>query len=115
MRTINDVLQHSSARLTQHLGLSIATLASPLAVLIFRIESGFNKTCVADITVTSADKAIDGAACVGRRSPLSLDERAAIPSPPRLIDPVVDRALTVNGVVTQWERVSSSSKSHLRT
>ncbi|WP_416052951.1 type VI secretion system Vgr family protein [Cupriavidus basilensis] len=108
MRTLNDVLQHPSARLTQHLGLAIATLASPLDVLEFRIEEGFNETYVADITVTSIDKTIDGAACVGRRSTLTIDERAAIPSLPGLADPVINPARTVNGVVTQWERVSTS-------
>lgn len=107
MQTIHDVLQHPSARLTQHLGLSIATLASPLDVLEFRLEEGFNETYVADITVTSIDKAIDGAVCVGRPSILTIDERVSIPSLPGLAEPVVNPARTVNGVVTQWDRVGT--------
>jgi type VI secretion system secreted protein VgrG len=108
MLTIKDVLQHPSARLTQHFSLSIATLASPLEVLQFRLNEGFNETYVADITVTSVDKAIDGAACVGRRSTFTIDERAAIPSVPGLVETVVEPVRIVNGVVTQWERVTTS-------
>ncbi|WP_429324123.1 type VI secretion system Vgr family protein [Paraburkholderia sp. GAS348] len=108
MRTINDVLQHPGARLTQHLRLSIATFDPRLDVLEFRLEEAFNETYVADLTVTSVEKSIDGASCVGRRSTFTIDERAAIPSLPGLLDPVVNPARTVNGVVTQWERVNTS-------
>ncbi|MEZ0601033.1 type VI secretion system Vgr family protein [Paraburkholderia sp. IW21] len=108
MRTIHDVLQHPGARLTQHLGLSVATLDRVLDVLDFRIEEELNEAYVVDVTVTSADLAIDGAACVGRRATFTIDERAAIPSLPALVDPVVEPARTVNGIVTQWERIKTS-------
>jgi type VI secretion system secreted protein VgrG len=108
MGTIKDILQHPSARLTQHLALSIGTVNAPLDVYEFRLEEAFNKTYVANVTVTSTDKAIDGAACVGRRATFIIDERAAIPSLPGLTEPVVNPARTVNGVVTQWKRVSTS-------
>ncbi|CAE6736190.1 hypothetical protein R70006_02351 [Paraburkholderia domus] len=107
-RSINDVLQHPSARLSQHLGFSIPTLDRFLDVLEFRLVEEFNEIYSADITVTSIDKEIDGAACVGRRASFTIDERAAIPSLPGLVDPVVEPARTVNGIVTQWERVMTS-------
>jgi type VI secretion system secreted protein VgrG len=63
---------------------------------------------VADITVTSIDKEIDGAACIGRRTTFTIEKRAAIPSLPGLYEPVVHPARTINGVVTQWERIGAS-------
>lgn len=106
--TINDVLQHPSARLTQHFGFSIATLDQFLDVLEFRLVEEFNELYTADITVTSVDQEIDGAACVGRRATFTIDERAAIPSVPGLVDPVLSPARTINGIVTQWERVRTN-------
>ncbi len=108
MGTIKDVLQYPSARLTQHLLLSIGTVNSPLDVLEFRLEQALNETYIADITLTSTDKEIDGAACVGRRATFMVEEKAAIPSAPGLVVPVVEPALLVHGVVTQWERVKAS-------
>ncbi|GAB3629585.1 Actin cross-linking toxin VgrG1 [Pandoraea terrae] len=108
MQTLQDVLQYPSARLTQHLRLSIGTLDTPIDVLSFRLEEGFNETYVADITVTSINKAIDAAACVGRRATFAIDEEAAVPSMPGLVTPVVEPARIVHGVVTQWERVKAS-------
>ena len=108
MGTIKDVLQHPSARLTQHLRLSIGTVDSPLDVLEFRLAQAFNQTYIADITLTSTDKAIDGAACVGRRATFMVEEKAAVPSVPGLVTPVVEPALLVHGVVTQWERVKAN-------
>ncbi len=107
-RTISDILQYPSARLSQHLGFSIPTLDRFLDVLEFRLVEEFNEIYTADITVTSVDQEIDGAACVGRRATFTIDERAAIPSLPGLVDPVVSPARTVNGIVTQWERVGTS-------
>jgi type VI secretion system secreted protein VgrG len=108
MGSINDVLQHPSAQLTQHLSLSIGTVNAPFDVLNARLEEGFNETYAADITVTSSEMAIDGAACVGRRATFTIDEEAAIPSIPGLVAPVVVPAKIVHGVVTQWERVKAS-------
>jgi type VI secretion system secreted protein VgrG len=105
MGTIKDVLQHPSARLTQHLRLSIGTINSPLDVLEFRLEQELSETHCADITLTSTDQAIDGAACVGRRATFTVEEKASIPSAPGLVAPVIEPALTLHGVVTQWERV----------
>ena len=105
MGTIKDVLQHPSARLTQHLRLSIGTVNSPLDVLEFRLEQELNETYRAGITLTSTDQAIDGAACVGRRATFTVEEKAAIPSVPGLVAPVIEPGIIVHGVVTQWERV----------
>jgi len=71
---IKDVLQHRRARLTQHLRLSVGTVNSPLDVLEFRLEQAFNETYVADITVASTDKPIDGAGCVRRRASFMVEE-----------------------------------------
>ena len=109
MGTIKDVLQHPSARLTQHLRLSIGTINSPLDVLEFRLEQELSETHCADITLTSTDQAIDGAACVGRRATFTVEEKASIPSAPGLVAPVIEPALTLHGVVTQWERVRTGT------
>ena len=108
MGTIKDVLRHPSARLTQHLRLSIGTVSSPLDVVEFEVRQAFNETYTADITLTSTDKAIDGAACVGRRATFTVEERAAIPSLPGLTKPVVEPGFLLHGVITRWERQKTS-------
>lgn len=53
MPTMDNVLQHPEARLPQHPGLSIATLASPPDALEFRLQDALDDTRVAEVTVTS--------------------------------------------------------------
>lgn len=108
MRTIQDVLKHRSAIVTQPLHLEIATLASPLSVFEFTLTEAMNTPFLADITVTSLDKHIDGAACVGRPATFTIDEHASVPSVPGLIDPVLHTARTVHGIVTQWTRIKTT-------
>lgn len=108
MRTIQDVLKHPSAIATQSLHLEIATLASPLSVFEFTLTEAMNTPFLADITVTSADKHIEGAACVGRPAIFMIDEHASVPSLPGLIDPVLHTARTVHGIVTQWTRIKTT-------
>lgn len=108
MRTIQDVLEHPSAIVTQSLHLEIATLASPLSVFEFTLTEAMNTPFLADITVTSPDKHVDGAACVGRPAIFMIDEHASVPSLPGLIDPVLDTARTVHGIVTRWTRLKTT-------
>ena len=108
MRTIQDVLKHPSAIATQSLHLEIATLVSPLSVFEFTLTEAMNTPFLADITVTSPDKHIEGAACVGRPAIFMIDEHASVPSLPGLIDPVLHTARTVHGIVTQWTRIKTT-------
>ena len=108
MQTIQDVLKHPSGIVTQSLHLEIATLASALSVFEFTLTEEMNRPFLADITVTSADKHIEGAACVGRPAIFMIDEHASVPSLPGLIDPVRHTARTVHGIVTQWTRIKTT-------
>ncbi|RQS08718.1 type VI secretion system tip protein VgrG [Burkholderia sp. Bp9002] len=108
MRTIHDVLKHPSAVVTQPLHLEIATLNAPISVFSFVLSEEMNTPFLADITVTSRDKQIDGAAVVGRPAIFTLEECASVPSMPGLIDPVQHAARTVHGVVTRWTRIRAS-------
>ncbi len=108
MQTIQDVLKHPSAILTQPLHLEIATLQSPISVFSFVLTEEMNTPFVADITVTSTDKHIDGAAVVGRPAIFTIEEHASIPSVPGLTEPVQHAARTVHGIVTQWTRIKTS-------
>ena len=108
MRTIQDVLKCPSAIVTQPFYLDIATLASPVSVLSFVLTEEMNATFVADITVTSTDKHIDGAAVVGRPAIFTIEEHASVPSMPGLVEPVQQAARTVHGIVTQWTRIKTS-------
>lgn len=102
MQTIQDVLKHPNAIVTQSLHLEIATLASALSMIEFTLTEAMNTPFLADITVTSTDKHIEGAACIGRPAIFMIDEHASVPSLPGLIDPVRHTARTVHGIVTQW-------------
>jgi type VI secretion system secreted protein VgrG len=108
MQTIHDVLKHRSAIVTQPLHLEIATLPSPISVLSFVLTEEMNRPFVADITVTSSDKHIDGAAVVGRPAVFTIEEHASVPSMHGLINPVQHAARTVHGIVMQWTRVKTS-------
>ncbi|MGU7770652.1 type VI secretion system Vgr family protein [Burkholderia sp. MR1-5-21] len=108
MRTIQDVLKHPSAIVTQPLHLEIATVASPLSVYEFTLTEEMNMPFLADITVTSPDKHVDGAACVGRPAIFTIDEYASVPSLPGVIEPVLHTARTVHGIVTQWTRIKTT-------
>ncbi|WP_126225531.1 type VI secretion system Vgr family protein [Burkholderia ambifaria] len=108
MRTIQDVLEHPSAIVTQPFHLEIATLQSPVSVLSLSLSEEMNAPFLADVVVTSTDKHIDGAAVVGRPAVFTVEEHASVPSMPRLIEPVVHEARTVHGVVTQWTRVKTT-------
>ncbi|KDB09149.1 hypothetical protein LIG30_1761, partial [Burkholderia sp. lig30] len=100
MRTIQDVLQHRSAIVTQPFHLEIATLQSPVSVFSFVLNEAMNTPFLADITATSPDKRIDGAAVVGRPAIFTIEEYASVPSMPGLIEPVRHAARTVHGIVT---------------
>lgn len=67
-----------------------------------------NAPFVADITVTSKDKHIDGAAVVGRPAIFTIEEHASVPSLSELINPFQRAARTVHGIVTQWTRIKTS-------
>jgi len=108
MRTIQDVLQHRSAIVTQPFHLEIATLQSPVSVFSFVLNEEMNTPFLADITATSPDKRIDGAAVVGRPAIFTIEEYASVPSMPGLIEPVRHAARTVHGIVTNWTRVRTS-------
>lgn len=108
MRTIQDVLEHPSAIVTQPLQLEIATLQSPLSVFSFVLTEEMNRPFLADITVTSSDKRIDGAAVVGRPAIFTIEEHASIPSMRGVIEPVQHAARTVHGIVTQWTRIKTT-------
>ncbi|HDR9176131.1 TPA: type VI secretion system tip protein VgrG [Burkholderia vietnamiensis] len=108
MQTIQDVLAHPSAIVTQPLHLEIATLQSPVSVFSFVLTEEMNAPFVADITVTSKDKHIDGAAVVGRPAIFTIEEHASVPSLSELINPVQRAARTVHGIVTQWTRIKTS-------
>ncbi|CAG9211738.1 hypothetical protein BVI2075_530037 [Burkholderia vietnamiensis] len=97
MQTIQDVLAHPSAIVTQPLHLEIATLQSPVSVFSFVLTEEMNAPFVADITVTSKDKHIDGAAVVGRPAIFTIEEHASVPSLSELINPVQRAARTVHG------------------
>ncbi|MET3823130.1 uncharacterized protein involved in type VI secretion and phage assembly [Burkholderia ambifaria] len=108
MLTIQDVLKHPGSVVTQPLHLEIATLDAPISVLSFVLTEQMNTPFLADITVTSVDKRIDGAAIVGRPAIFTIEEHATVPSMAGMIDPVRHAARTVHGVVTQWTRVETS-------
>ncbi|MCO1351388.1 type VI secretion system tip protein VgrG [Burkholderia vietnamiensis] len=108
MQTIQDVLAHPSAIVTQPLHLEIATLQSPVSVFSFVLTEEMNAPFVTDITVTSKDKHIDGAAVVGRPAIFTIEEHASVPSLSELINPVQRAARTVHGIVTQWTRIKTS-------
>ncbi|MBR8082360.1 type VI secretion system tip protein VgrG [Burkholderia vietnamiensis] len=108
MQTIQDVLAHPSAIVTQPLHLEIATLQSPVSVFSFVLTEEMNAPFVADVTVTSKDKHIDGAAVVGRPAIFTIEEHVSVPSLSELIDPIQRAARTVHGVVTQWTRIRTS-------
>lgn len=108
MQTIQDVLAHPSAIVTQPLHLEIATLQSPVSVFSFVLTEEMNAPFVADITVTSKDKHIDGAAVVGRPAIFTIEEHASVPSLSELINPFQRAARTVHGIVTQWMRIKTS-------
>ncbi|MBH9643805.1 type VI secretion system Vgr family protein [Burkholderia vietnamiensis] len=108
MQTIQDVLAHPSAIVTQPLHLEIATLQSPVSVFSFVLTEEMNAPFVADITVTSKDKHIDGAAVVGRPAIFTIEEHASVPSLSELINPFQRAARTVHGIVTQWTRIKTS-------
>lgn len=108
MQTIQDVLAHPSAIVTQPLHLEIATLQSPVSVFSFVLTEEMNAPFVADITVTSKDKHIDGAAVVGRPAIFTIEEHASVPSLSELINPFQRAARTVHGIVTQWTRIRTS-------
>ncbi|SCZ37838.1 MULTISPECIES: type VI secretion system Vgr family protein [Burkholderia] len=108
MQTIQDVLAHPSAIVTQPLHLEIATLQSPVSVFSFVLTEEMNAPFVADITVTSKDKHIDGAAVVGCPAIFTIEEHASVPSLSELINPFQRAARTVHGIVTQWTRIKTS-------
>lgn len=108
MRTIQDVLKCPSAIVTQPFYVDIATLASPVSVLSFVLTEEMNAPFVANITVTSNDKHIDGTAVVGRPAVFTIEEHACVPSMPGLVEPVQQAARTVHGIVTQWTRIKTS-------
>ncbi|KVF66141.1 type VI secretion system Vgr family protein [Burkholderia vietnamiensis] len=108
MQTIQDVLAHPSAIVTQPLHLEIATLQSPVSVFSFVLTEEMNAPFVADVTVTSKDKHIDGAAVVGRPAIFTIEEHASVPSLSELINPFQRAARTVHGIVTQWTRIKTS-------
>ncbi|OXI17418.1 type VI secretion system Vgr family protein [Burkholderia sp. AU15512] len=108
MPTIQDVLKHPGSVVTQPLRLEIATLDAPISVVSFVLTEEMNTRFLADITVTSKDKRIDGAAIVGRPAIFTIEEHASVPSMAGMIAPVQHAARTVHGVVTQWTRVNAS-------
>ncbi|WP_175766324.1 type VI secretion system Vgr family protein [Burkholderia ambifaria] len=108
MLTIQDVLKHPRSVVTQPLHLEIATLDAPISVVSFVLTEQMNTPFLADITVTSTDKRIDGASIVGRPAIFTIEEHATVPSMAGMIDPVRHAARTVHGVVTQWTRVKTS-------
>ncbi|MDR0243581.1 MAG: type VI secretion system tip protein VgrG [Burkholderia sp.] len=108
MQTIQDVLTHPSAIVTQPLHLEIATLQSPVSVFSFVLTEEMNTPFVAEITVTSKDKHIDGAAVVGHPAIFTIEEHASVPSLSELINPFQHAARTVHGIVTQWTRINTS-------
>jgi len=105
---IRQFLAFPQATITQRFYVRVATLASPLSVLDFELEEGFNQTYRADITVTSVNPAIAGAACVGRRATFTIEAHASLPAFPGLLDPASEPIRTVHGVVTQWELLKTS-------
>ncbi len=108
MQTIQDILQYPGARLRQRFELTIGTVKSHLSVVSFELEEALNETYRLDLVATSADQAIDGAACVGRRAKFTIVEDGSVPSMPRVVDPVTHPARLVHGVVTRWERKKAS-------
>jgi type VI secretion system secreted protein VgrG len=108
MRTIQDVLKCPSAIVTQPFYVDIATLASPVSVLSFVLTEEMNAPFVADITITSNDKHIEGTSVVGRPAVFTIEEHACVPSMPGLVEPVQQAARTVHGIVTQWTRIKTS-------
>lgn len=108
MRTIQDLLEHPSAVVTQPFYLDVATLAAPISVVSFVLTEEMNAPFVADLTVTSSDKHIDGASVVGRPAIFTIEEHASVPSMPGAIEPVRHAVRTVHGVVTQWTRIKTS-------
>jgi type VI secretion system secreted protein VgrG len=94
--------------LRQRFELTIGTVNFPLSVVSFELEETLNATYKLDLTVTSSDHSIDGGACVGRRATFTIVEEGSVPSMPDLIEPVIEPARVVHGVVTRWERRSSS-------
>ncbi|AOI90145.1 type VI secretion system tip protein VgrG [Burkholderia pseudomultivorans] len=119
MRTIQDIVKLPGAIVTQPFHLEIATVDSPLSVFDFESTEEMNKPYLVKITVTSTDKHIDGAACVGRPAVFTIDEHASVPSLQGLVEPAQVTARTLHGIVTQWTRVKISRdeamyQAHLR-
>ncbi|GAB7523101.1 type VI secretion system Vgr family protein [Paraburkholderia sp. 2C] len=108
MRKIQDILQYPSARLRQQFELSIATVNQSLSVVRFELEEALNTTYKLDLVATSSDHAIDGGACVGRRATFTIIEEGSVPSLADVMEPVIEPARRIHGVVTRWERRSSS-------
>ena len=108
MQTIQDLVKLPGAIVTQPMHLQIATLESPMSVFDFQSIEEMNQATLVKVTVTSKDKQIDGAACVGRPAIFTIDEQASVPSMPGLRAPVQATARTIHGTVTQWTRVGAS-------
>ncbi|PQV48091.1 type VI secretion system Vgr family protein [Paraburkholderia sp. BL21I4N1] len=108
MRTIQDIVKLPGAIVTQPFHLEIATVESPLSVLDFESTEEMNKPYLVRITVTSKNRHIDGAACVGRPAVFTIDEHASVQSLPGLVEPTQATARTLHGTVTQWTRVKIS-------
>ncbi|MFC0691734.1 type VI secretion system tip protein VgrG [Paraburkholderia humisilvae] len=88
--------------------MTIGTVSQSLSVVSFELEEALNQTYKLDLVVTSSDHAIDGGLCVGRRATFTIVEEGSVPSMPDPIEPVIEPARRVHGVVTRWERRSSS-------
>lgn len=108
MRTIQDIVKLPGAIVTQPFHLEIATFESALSVFDFESTEEMNQPYLVRITVTSTDRQIDGAACVGRSAVFTIDEHVSVPSSPLRVDPVQATARTFHGVVTQWARINTS-------
>ncbi|SAL80536.1 Rhs element Vgr protein [Caballeronia peredens] len=106
-KKLTDVLQHPSARLTQHLSIWIGTLELDLDVLKFKVKARLCDDYTVEVTVTSSQLDLDGKLCVGRRAGLQIDERVAVPSV-NYVEPVDHEAATFNGIVTRFKRVSAN-------
>jgi len=108
MRKIQEILRYPSARLRQKFDLSIVTVKQSLSVVSFELEEALNTTYKLDLVVTSSDHEMDGGACVGRRATFTIIEEGSVPSLVDVMEPVIEPARLVHGVVTRWERRSSS-------
>ncbi|MDQ7978444.1 type VI secretion system tip protein VgrG [Paraburkholderia sp. SARCC-3016] len=79
-----------------------------MSVVSFELEEALNTTYKLDLVVTSSDHEMDGGACVGRRATFTIIEEGSVPSLVDVMEPVIEPARLVHGVVTRWERRSSS-------